>query len=146
MNFEQLKDKFIYSKFSKLNPFNPLLIWWDTTNDLDEFYKRPDVNLSDNTADLVKKNDMRHIRFHDLRHTCASLLLKNGVPMKQIQDSSVTRISVQRQTSMLIWISTPNLIRLRQWLWVWVVLWRRYHKRNCKVSLHSSLFRNLCML
>ena len=24
--------------------------------------------------------------FHDLRHTCASLLLKNGVPMKQIQE------------------------------------------------------------
>lgn len=21
-----------------------------------------------------------------------------------------------------------------------------YHKRNCKVSLHSSLFRNLCVL
>lgn len=26
------------------------------------------------------------IRFHDLRHSCASLLLKNGVPMKQIQE------------------------------------------------------------
>ena len=26
------------------------------------------------------------IRFHDLRHTCASLLLKNGVPMKDIQE------------------------------------------------------------
>ena len=28
---------------------------------------------------------LRHIRFHDLRHSCASLLLKQGVPMKQIQ-------------------------------------------------------------
>ena len=26
------------------------------------------------------------IRFHDLRHTCASLLLANGISMKQIQD------------------------------------------------------------
>ena len=26
------------------------------------------------------------IRFHDLRHSCASLLLSNGVPMKQIQE------------------------------------------------------------
>ena len=26
------------------------------------------------------------VRFHDLRHTCASLLLKNGVPMKQLQE------------------------------------------------------------
>ena len=29
---------------------------------------------------------MRPIRFHDLRHSCASLLLANGVPMKQIQE------------------------------------------------------------
>jgi integrase len=29
---------------------------------------------------------MRVIRFHDLRHSCASLLLANDVPMKQIQD------------------------------------------------------------
>ena len=35
---------------------------------------------------LLKANGLRHIRFHDLRHSCASLLLKNGVPMKQIQE------------------------------------------------------------
>lgn len=35
---------------------------------------------------LLEKNKLRHIRFHDLRHTCASMLLKNGVPMKQIQE------------------------------------------------------------
>lgn len=35
---------------------------------------------------LLKQNDMRVIRFHDLRHSCASLLLANGVPMKQIQE------------------------------------------------------------
>jgi integrase len=29
---------------------------------------------------------MRRICFHDLRHSCASLLLANNVPMKQIQD------------------------------------------------------------
>lgn len=29
---------------------------------------------------------VRRIRFHDLRHSCASLLLANGVPMKQIQE------------------------------------------------------------
>ena len=32
-----------------------------------------------NFATLLKRNEMRHIRFHDLRHTCASMLLKNGV-------------------------------------------------------------------
>lgn len=35
---------------------------------------------------LLQANGLRHIRFHDLRHSCASLLLKNGVPMKQIQE------------------------------------------------------------
>ena len=29
---------------------------------------------------------MKKMRFHDLRHSCASLLLANGVPLKQIQD------------------------------------------------------------
>ena len=35
---------------------------------------------------LLKASGMRQIRFHDLRHSCASLLLANGVPMKQIQE------------------------------------------------------------
>ena len=35
---------------------------------------------------LLKTNGMRQIRYHDLRHSCASLLLANGVPMKQIQE------------------------------------------------------------
>ena len=29
---------------------------------------------------------MRRIRFHDLRHSCASLLLANGVSLKHIQE------------------------------------------------------------
>ena len=35
---------------------------------------------------LLKANGLRHIRYHDLRPSCASLLLANGVPMKQIQE------------------------------------------------------------
>ena len=27
-----------------------------------------------------------HIRFHDLRHSCASLMVMNGVSMKQVQE------------------------------------------------------------
>lgn len=34
---------------------------------------------------LLTKNDLRPIRFHDLRHTSASLLLNNGVQLKDIQ-------------------------------------------------------------
>lgn len=35
---------------------------------------------------LLRQYGLPHIRFHDLRHSCASLLLANGVPMKQIQE------------------------------------------------------------
>ena len=31
---------------------------------------------------LLDRQNLRKIRFHDLRHSCASLLLANGVPMK----------------------------------------------------------------
>ena len=32
------------------------------------------------------KDVLRKIRFHDLRHSCSSLLLAKGIPMKEIQD------------------------------------------------------------
>ncbi len=35
---------------------------------------------------LLERNGFRKIRFHDLRHSCASLLLASGVPMKNIQE------------------------------------------------------------
>ena len=42
--------------------------------------------ISSSFPKLLEKHGLRHIRFHDLRHSCASLLLANGVPMKQIQE------------------------------------------------------------
>jgi integrase len=35
---------------------------------------------------LLKNSRLRRIRFHDLRHSCASLLLANGISMKEIQE------------------------------------------------------------
>ena len=35
---------------------------------------------------LLKRNGLRPIRFHDLRHSSASLLLASHVPLKQIQE------------------------------------------------------------
>ena len=35
---------------------------------------------------LLENNGLRSIRFHDLRHSCASMMLANGVAMKQIQE------------------------------------------------------------
>ena len=42
--------------------------------------------LSSGFKRILETNGMRVIRLHDLRHSCASLLLANGVPMKQIQE------------------------------------------------------------
>jgi integrase len=35
---------------------------------------------------LVQKSGVRRIRFHELRHTCASLLLAQGVPPRVVMD------------------------------------------------------------
>lgn len=35
---------------------------------------------------MLDKNDFRKIRFHDLRHSCASLLFSHGVSLKEIQE------------------------------------------------------------
>lgn len=46
---------------------------------------RPDY-LSQHLQTVLKRNNLKHIRYHDLRHSCASLLLANGVSLKEIQD------------------------------------------------------------
>ena len=53
-------------------------------NEIGELIK-PDY-VTDGFKTFLRKNGFREIRFHDLRHSCASLLLANGVPMKQIQE------------------------------------------------------------
>lgn len=53
----------------------------------DEFGKLITPNfVTDHFANMIKKHKLKKIRFHDLRHSCASLLLANGVPMKAIQE------------------------------------------------------------
>lgn len=42
--------------------------------------------LTNYFPEYIQKHGMKKMRFHDLRHSCASLLLANGVPLKQIQD------------------------------------------------------------
>jgi len=46
---------------------------------------KPDY-LSGEFPKFMERNGFKRIRFHDLRHSCASLLLANGVAMKHIQD------------------------------------------------------------
>lgn len=42
--------------------------------------------VTESFTKLLQSKGLRKIRFHDLWHSCASLLLKQGVPMKQIQE------------------------------------------------------------
>lgn len=46
---------------------------------------KPDY-VTHHFALLLKKNEMRHIKFHDLRHSFASYMLTNGFSLKQIQE------------------------------------------------------------
>lgn len=42
--------------------------------------------ITEHFKSLLIQKGLRVIRFHDLRHSCASLLLAQGIAMKQIQD------------------------------------------------------------
>ena len=42
--------------------------------------------LSEAFPKFMKNHGLRQIRFHDLRHSCATLLYANGVALKDIQE------------------------------------------------------------
>lgn len=46
---------------------------------------RPDY-ITQHFVEMLNTNNLRRIRFHDLRHSCASLLYANGVSLKEIQE------------------------------------------------------------
>lgn len=46
---------------------------------------RPDY-ITQHFRIIQNNHNLKQIRFHDLRHSCASLMLANNVPMKQIQE------------------------------------------------------------
>lgn len=56
---------------------------------------------------IIKNTGMRYIRFHDLRHTCASLLLSAGVHPKVVQEQlghSSIRVTMDKYSHMM-----PNM-------------------------------------
>ena len=65
------------------NCYNRKYLGYVYVNEIGELIK-PDY-ITEAFSNLLKKNGLRHIRFHDTRHSCASLLLRNGVAMKDIQ-------------------------------------------------------------
>lgn len=58
----------------------------------DFIFKWPDGHpfspdyVSSHFALVLKNNHLPHIRFHELRHSCASLLLNNGFTLKDVQE------------------------------------------------------------
>ena len=42
--------------------------------------------VSDKFPKLLKANGVPHIRFHELRHSCASLLINSGFGLKDVQE------------------------------------------------------------
>ena len=65
------KDEYIDSNLINCNPNGTIIM----PNNLSRDFNR-----------LLKKLEMKHIRFHDLRHSAASLMLVSDVPMKVISD------------------------------------------------------------
>lgn len=46
----------------------------------------PDYYMSQTLERLLKRMDLPRIRLHDLRHTHATLILKEGVPVKVVSE------------------------------------------------------------
>ena len=65
---------------------------FDVADDDERVFARPDGApthpqlLSDGFKRLVQRSGLPRIRFHDLRHTHATLLLKAGVPIKVVSE------------------------------------------------------------
>lgn len=68
----------------KAKPYNREFLEYICVDDIGDRFK-PNY-ITSQFPRLLERNGFRKIRFHDLRHSCASLLLASGVPMKHIQE------------------------------------------------------------
>jgi len=82
--FEEVKKAQEVNKRVCGNCYNHRYDGYVLVDELGECMK-PDY-LTGYFPEYIQKHGMRKMRFHDLRHSCASLLLSNGVPLKQIQE------------------------------------------------------------
>ena len=78
------KDLDAYMKDRTEHPEKYFIPVTFTSNNPGKLYD-PDF-VTGHFGQLLKKHNLKKIRFHDLRHSCASVLLAQGVPMKQIQE------------------------------------------------------------
>lgn len=76
------KQKFFQRAFG--NTYNKKFLEYVFVNPQGKII-RPDY-VTQHFSILLENIGLKHIRFHDLRHSCASLLLAKGIPMKSIQE------------------------------------------------------------
>ncbi len=82
--FQQVKKAQEYNKKICGNSYN---YDYDGYVFVDEMGERMKANyLTSAFPRFLANHGLKRMRFHDLRHSCASLLLANGVPLKQIQE------------------------------------------------------------
>ena len=74
------KEKLGRKTYGELYEENDYIFKWD----YGRMYN-PDF-ITRKFSKLLKANDLPHIRFHDLRHSCASLLISKGFTLKDIQE------------------------------------------------------------
>ena len=59
--YSKLSKKYQYKDLPNWNPGKPFIIWANTNSMLDDFYKRPEINIDNSAEGLKRKNTMRHI-------------------------------------------------------------------------------------
>ena len=86
----EIKDELLQARYEQeqnkkvcKNSYNQNYLDYVCVDKMGNLFK-PDY-VSRHFSDILKKNNLRKIRFHDLRHSCATLLLANGISLDQIQ-------------------------------------------------------------
>ncbi len=80
----EVKKKQVSNRRKCRGSYNKEYLDYVCVDDMGNLLK-PDF-LSQHLQVILKRHNLKHIRYHDLRHSCASLLLANGVSLKEIQD------------------------------------------------------------
>ena len=76
-------------KMAMGNAWNPLIIDGEPVNLIivrDDGYPTNPQSITKEWVKIIKRHDLKHITFHQLRHSCASVMVKQGINFKIIQE------------------------------------------------------------
>lgn len=79
MSFDKFLQKWLKDRATAMSPDSYAHHSYNVKNAIAPFY------LTAHVPAVLEQHNMPRIRFHDLRHSCASLLFAQGVAMKDIQ-------------------------------------------------------------